>query len=104
MPSQLSTMSFDSYISKLFCSKGESFTHTRIADKSLSIKGGVYNIPEDKEGEFIAKYCKHVFEKGNPEYITEKQLDNAGPMAIDLISVMQQILLLDNIQKSTYMI
>lgn len=83
MPSQLSTMSFDSYISKLFCSKGESFTHTRIADKSLSIKGGVYNIPEDKEGEFIAKYCKHVFEKGNPEYITEKQLDNAGPMAID---------------------
>jgi len=83
MPTQLSNMSFDSYINKLYCNKGESFSHTRIANKDLSIKGGLYNVSDENEKEFISKYCKHVFEKGNAEYLTEKQLDNAGPMAID---------------------
>ena len=83
MPTQLSSMSFDSYINKLYCNKGERFTHTRIADKKLSIKGGLYNVPEEKESEFISKYCTHVFQKGNAEYITERQLENAGPLAVD---------------------
>ena len=78
-----SKMSFDSYINKLYCKTGESFTHTRIADKNLGIKGGIYTVPENKEGEFINKYIDHVFEKGNAEYITEKQYTEAGPMVID---------------------
>lgn len=83
MPTQQSSMSFDSYINKLYCNKGQSFTHTRIADKKLSIKGGLYCVPEENENEFINKYCAHVFEKGNAEYITERQLEHAGPMAVD---------------------
>lgn len=83
MPTQLSSMSFDSYINKLYCNKGESFTHTRIADKKLAIKGGLYNIPEENEKDFLNKYCSHVFQKGNAEYITERQLEHAGPLAVD---------------------
>lgn len=83
MKSPVSNMSFDSYINKLYCNKGESFTHTRIADKTLSIKGGLYCVPQETETEFLAKYSHHVFEKGNAEYLTERQLDNAGPIAVD---------------------
>lgn len=83
MTTQLTKMSFDSYINSLHCGKGESFTHTRIGDKGRQIRGGSYSIRDDKEKEFISKYCRHVFENGNPEYITERQLENAGPIAVD---------------------
>ena len=81
--SSTKNMSFDSYINKLYCEKGQSFTHTRIADKSLSIKGGLYHISEEKEGEFYKKYYSHVFEKGNVEYLTEKQFQDNGVIAVD---------------------
>jgi len=77
------SMAFDSYINKLYCNKGETFTHTRIADKNLSIKGGLYAVPPENEIEFMAKYYTHIFEKGNADYITERQYEDAGPLAVD---------------------
>ena len=64
------------------CEKGKSneHTHTRIADKNEHIYGGSYNIPDDELETFMNLYYKEVFEKGQPEYITEKQLNNGAIM------------------------
>lgn len=56
-------------------------THTRIGSPDHNVYGGSYNITDLHE--FHAIYCKHVFEKGIPEYLTEKQME-CGPLAIDL--------------------
>ena len=48
--------SFESYLNNFYSKKGQGFTHTRIGDNNLSIKGGVYtieNIPD-----FYDKYIK----------------------------------------------
>ncbi len=58
-------------------------THTRIADKELNIYGGAYIIPREDLETFHGLYYNHIFEKKFKEYLTEKQLDNVGPMAVD---------------------
>lgn len=59
-------------------------THTRIGDKTIQIFGGKYNIDHDIE-KFNKQYYKHVFVKGNKEYLTEKQLhDGDEQILIDL--------------------
>ena len=58
------------------------YTHTRIADRNNKIFGGTYNIIDiDK---FYTIYYKHVFKNLNPEYLTEKQLIEDGPLLIDI--------------------
>jgi hypothetical protein len=56
-------------------------THTRIPDKDLNIFGGNYCINSCESNEFWNLYYNHVFEKGNKEYLTEKQYGYA--LAID---------------------
>ena len=56
-------------------------THTRIGSTEHNVYGGSYSIQNLHE--FYSIYCKHVFEKGIPEYLTEKQFET-GPLAIDL--------------------
>ena len=58
-------------------------THTRIGDKSLNIFGGKYYIPENELPTFYKLYHEHVIINNNPEYLTEKQLDNS-PILIDI--------------------
>jgi phage/plasmid-associated DNA primase len=58
-------------------------THTRIGDKSLNIYGGKYFIPENELPTFYKLYHEHVIINNNPEYLTEKQLDNS-PILIDI--------------------
>lgn len=59
-------------------------THTRIGDKTIQIFGGKYNIDHNIE-KFNKQYYKHVFVKGNKEYLTEKQLhDGDEQILIDL--------------------
>ena len=58
-------------------------THTRIGNKELNIYGGAYIIPNEELKEFYALYYEHVFIKNNKEYLTEKQLNGNGPLAID---------------------
>jgi len=58
-------------------------THTRIGDKSLNIFGGKYYIPENELPTFYKLYHERVIINNNPEYLTEKQLDNS-PILIDI--------------------
>jgi P4 family phage/plasmid primase-like protien len=60
-----------------------SITHTRIPDKELNIYAGSYIIPKEELDVFYSLYYNHIFEKKCKEYLTEKQLENCGPMAID---------------------
>ena len=58
-------------------------THTRIGDKDLNIFAGSYSIPKEELQTFHALYYDSVFVKKRKEYLTEKQLENVGPMAVD---------------------
>ena len=63
--------------------KGGEITHTRIGDESLNVYPGAYNIPENELELFYKLYSSHIFENGNQEYLTEKQLAD-GPICIDI--------------------
>jgi P4 family phage/plasmid primase-like protien len=60
-----------------------SISHTRIPDKDLQIYPGAYIIPKEDLASFYNLYYDHVFEKKRKEYLTEKQLEIGGPMAVD---------------------
>ena len=59
------------------------YTHTRIPDKSLNIYPGCYTIPKEELSTFYALYYEKIFEKKHKEYLTEKQLESGGPIAVD---------------------
>jgi P4 family phage/plasmid primase-like protien len=71
------------FLAKHVTKAGATATHTRIGDKDLSIYGGSYVIPSEDLPTFYKLYHENVFEKKRKEYLTEKQLENAGTMAID---------------------
>ena len=73
--------SFDSYLNSCYSQKGEGYTHTRIGDNALSVKGGSYTIQDLNE--FYSKYIKHVFQDGKYEFLTEKQHLESGPILVD---------------------
>jgi P4 family phage/plasmid primase-like protien len=58
-------------------------TNTRIGDKG-SIRGGKYFITGEDEPEFYHHYFNEVVQGGGCEYLTEKQLGEGGPIAVDL--------------------
>jgi P4 family phage/plasmid primase-like protien len=64
--------------------KDHSITNTRIGDKDGGIFGGSYSISVEEYPEFLKSYYTEVFEKKKPEYLTEKQLENIGPLLIDI--------------------
>jgi len=62
-------------------------TNTRIGDKNKEKKiyGGSYHIDDSEYvSTFLPLYAEKVFGRGEPEYLTEKQLDKNGPIYIDL--------------------
>ena len=59
-------------------------THTRIPDTKLKCYGGSYHISKENLNEMYKLYHQHVFIEKNNEYITEKQLDDNGPILIDI--------------------
>ena len=63
--------------------KSAIITHTRIGDKDLNIFAGSYSIPKEELRIFHSLYYDNVFVKKRKEYLTERQLENNGPMAID---------------------
>lgn len=71
------------FLLKHRCEKGKTPTHTRIGDKDLNIFGGSYTIEGEDLVEFHRLYHEHIFVKGHKEYLTEKQLNRNGPMAVD---------------------
>jgi len=60
-----------------------SFTHTRIPDKELNIYGGSYVVPKEELQTFHNLYYESIFIKKRKEYLTERQLETGGPMAVD---------------------
>jgi P4 family phage/plasmid primase-like protien len=58
-------------------------THTRIPDKELNIYPGAYVIPKEELSLFYSLYYESIFIKKRKEYLTEKQLEIGGPMAVD---------------------
>jgi len=74
---------YNDYLSKYTINKGDTYSHTRIANKELGIIGGTFMLEENKDL-FYEKYLHHVFTKGNMEYLTEKQLIENGPLLIDI--------------------
>ena len=77
-----SSKKYDDYLKNAKANKGENILNTRIGDKELNIYGGCYNIKYSKE--FWDLYYNHVFVNNNYEYLTEKQLQDDGPLLIDI--------------------
>ena len=59
-------------------------TNTRIADRTGGISGGTYHIPDNEYPEFLRLYHEEIVSKGGVEYLTERQLESDGPIAIDV--------------------
>ncbi|MCJ7801997.1 MAG: phage/plasmid primase, P4 family [Candidatus Marinimicrobia bacterium] len=60
-----------------------SSTHTRIPDKDHNIYAGSYIIPTNELQLFYGLYYESIFVQKRKEYLTERQLENGGPMAVD---------------------
>jgi len=75
-------MLFDEYLKRNISEKGGEYTHTRIGDPKLKIACGSYLIKNEEE--FLKNYYKNVFVDGKNEYLTEKQLIEKAPLAIDI--------------------
>jgi P4 family phage/plasmid primase-like protien len=63
--------------------KDQSYTHGRIPNEELKIYGGSYVIPKEDLPPFYKLYYEHVFVNKKKEYLTEKQLDIGGCVAVD---------------------
>jgi P4 family phage/plasmid primase-like protien len=59
-------------------------TNTRIGDKESNIYGGSYHIPDEEYNLFLELYYHDVIKKKKKEYLTEKQRETEGPIAIDV--------------------
>jgi P4 family phage/plasmid primase-like protien len=58
-------------------------SHTRIADTTTNIYGGAYTISKEELPLFYSLYYDHIFVNKKKEYLTEKQLENTGPLLVD---------------------
>ncbi len=84
----MATNSLERFLKKYKAERGGVHTHTRIPDtntpETSGIWGGSYNIP-DKELDKLYKYvAKKIYENGEKEYLTECQLNDKGPVLVDL--------------------
>jgi hypothetical protein len=65
-------------------SQDKIITHTRIGSKELNVYGGSFTIKKEELSTFYKLYYEHIFVKNRKEYLTEKQLEQTGPILIDL--------------------
>jgi P4 family phage/plasmid primase-like protien len=82
MNSQLTYKDLSDFLAK-HNAKEKGFTHTRIGDTKLNIYAGSYSIPDEDLPTFYGLYYDHVFVKKKKEYLTEKQMESGGCMAVD---------------------
>lgn len=73
-----------SYLYNCYAKSGDAYTHTRIGDDSLNVKGGSYFIAEENENKFYELYHKQVFKQKKQEYLTEKQYFEKGTLCVDI--------------------
>ncbi len=75
-------VNFQNYLTSIRSQKDESYTHTRIGSKELNIYGGKYNV--ENTDVFYKNYYDNTFVNHHPEYLTEKQLIDNGPILLDI--------------------
>jgi P4 family phage/plasmid primase-like protien len=78
-------------------------THTRMPNTELKVYGAAYHIDEEELPIFYKLYYEHVFVKNRKEYLTEKQLEEGGPILVDFdfrydFSVTKRIHTIEHIQ------
>ena len=73
-----------SYLYNCYAKSGDAYTHTRIGDDSLNVKGGSYFIADENENKFYELYHKLVFKQKKQEYLTEKQYFEKGTLCVDI--------------------
>jgi P4 family phage/plasmid primase-like protien len=60
------------------------YTHTRIGNSVMGIRGGLYNIPDPDWDQWLPLYWDRVITNGGAEYLTELQrTDDQGPIVVD---------------------
>lgn len=74
----------DSFLKHYKTKQDDTPTHTKIGNTKLGIYGGSYNIPEEKMPQFYKLYLDSVFVHKNPNFLTECQQKNSGPLLIDI--------------------
>jgi len=84
-------------------SENKGSTHTRMPNTELKVYGAAYHIPEEELPIFYKHYYEHVFVKNRKEYLTEKQLEEGGPILVDFdfrydFSVTKRIHTIEHIQ------
>ena len=85
-----STNNLQSFLLKHLLKKGnpdkKEITNTRIGEKgSNGVMGGSYSIDSKDYQEFLNLYDRDILKKKNKsEYLTEKQLENNGPLLVDI--------------------
>jgi len=74
---------YQTYINQFKIQKGDpkKMTNTRIGNQEMGIYGGIYSF--DNYPEFLENYYREVFLRGNPEYLTEVQLEK-GAILVDV--------------------
>lgn len=80
MTNQTINLNFNDYLKLNNAREGEEITHTKIGDKKNKLWGGSYNIQNWQN--FMTRYYKSVFENGEKNYLTEKQLP-CGAICVD---------------------
>ena len=78
-------------------------THTRMPSTELKVYGAAYHIGKEEIPIFNKLYYEHVFVKNRKEYLTEKQLEEGGPILVDFdfrydFSVTKRIHTIEHIQ------
>lgn len=71
--------SYQDYVGGCFVSKDDTRHPT-----NNRITGGKFHIPDDVYEAFLDAYYRDIVSKNADEYLTEKQRDNDGPIAIDI--------------------
>jgi P4 family phage/plasmid primase-like protien len=80
---------FKEFMFKHLVKKGDDskpITHTRIGgnENGELIYGGSYHIPNEEKDIFMKLYYQHVIVDKNDEFLTEKQIADKCPIAIDI--------------------
>ena len=86
IPTVSSYRDINDFLSKHQLQKGsdKEITNTRIPDTKSGIYGGSYHIPESEYSTFLKLYYRDIIKTKKKEYLTEKHLDEKGPILVDL--------------------
>lgn len=78
---QFNDFMYSHYITK---ENQKPMTNVRIKDEKSGISGGSYHIDENEYEDYLKMYAKEIVVKNIPEYFTELQLENDGPILVDI--------------------